>query len=86
MFEIGQEVYVIYKIKNKRGVHKWHVSDKVKIIDNKNKYFFQSNPFKAKRNQIFATYEEAKRKCEYYNHWGKYHKGNNFRGRRKKHK
>lgn len=32
-FEVGQLVYVVYRVKNKKGVRKWHVADgKRKIV------------------------------------------------------
>lgn len=84
-FKVGQEVYVIHRIKNNKGVHKWHVTEgKRKIIDIKDKYIFANRPLKAKDNEVFETYEEAESQCEYRNHWGKYHKNIDYRGRRKK--
>lgn len=83
-FEIGQEVYVIYRKKNSKGVNKWHVAEKArKIIDKNNKYIFSSKPLKVKKNEVFATYKEAEAQCEYRNHWGKYHDKNGNRIRRK---
>lgn len=84
-FEIGQEVYVIHRVKNSKGVNKWHVTGrKRKIIDIKDKYIFATRPLKAKDNEVFETYKEAEKQCGYRNHWNKYHKNISYRGRRKK--
>ena len=84
-FEIGQEVYVIHRVKNSKGVNKWHIANgKRKILDIKDQYIFEQKPLKAKEKDVFETYEEEENQCEYSNYWGKYHKNINFRGRRKK--
>lgn len=76
-FEIGQEVFVIYRIKNKKGVHKWKSTEKsLKIVDKNCKYYFNKKPFKARKNQVFSTYKEAENRCYYLNHWGKFHDKN----------
>lgn len=83
-FKIGQEVYGIYRVKNNKGINKWHVADgKRKIIDIKNKYIFATRPFRAKEIEVFETYKEAEKQCGYRNHWGKYHKNIDYRGKRK---
>ena len=84
-FEIGQEVYVIYRKKNSKSVNKWYVAEGArKIIDKNGKYVFSKKPLKVKKNEVFADYEQAIAQCEYRNHWGKYHKNVSFRGKRKK--
>lgn len=83
-FKVGQEVYVIHKVKNKKGVNKWHVADgKRKIVDIRDKYIFTIKPLKVKKNEVFETYKEAENQCEYRNHWGRYHKNISYRGKKK---
>lgn len=73
-FTVGQLVYVIYSVKNKKGVRKWHVADgKRKIIDIKNKYLFDGTPSHARFCDVFSALEVASNQCDYRNHWGKYH-------------
>lgn len=86
-FGIGEEVYIIYRAKNNKGIRKWYPQkEKRKIIDINIKYIFEEKPFKVRACDVYATYEEAEQQCEYRNHWGKYHKPQSYRGRRKKKK
>ncbi len=51
-FEIGQEVYVIHRVKNNKGVNKWHIANgKRKILDIKDQYIFEQKAFKGKRER-----------------------------------
>lgn len=41
-FKVGQEVYVIYRIRNNKGVNKWYITNgKRKILDIKDQYIFE---------------------------------------------
>ena len=84
-FEVGQLVYVVYRVKNKKGVRKWHVADgKRKIVDIKNKYFFNGMPDHARFCDVFSSLEEAISQCNYRNNWDKYHNSKDYRGTHKK--
>lgn len=73
-YQVGQEVFVLYKVKNNKGVHKWHfTNEKRKIIDVNSKYIFADPPYKARKNDVCMTRQGAEHICEVRNHWGRYH-------------
>ena len=41
-------------------------------------------PRKVSSRYVFKDLKDAETKCEYWNHWGKYHKNIDYRGRKKK--
>ncbi len=79
-FEKGQKVYFIYRVKAAhKNSHKWKVNEGIVVSDNgmnpKVKIKVVKGVLKTvKRNHIFVNLRCAESRCEYWNHWGRYHK------------
>ena len=89
IFEKGQTIYIIYRVKaRKRNRHNWKVEQGIILNDNgtdsrvriKVNENYQT---RIKRRCVFSNLQSAESKCEYWNHWGKYHKNIDYRGKRK---
>ncbi len=89
-FEKGQKVYFIYRIKAAhKNSHKWKVNEGIVVSDNGRTPKVEIKVAKGllkmvKRKHIFVDLRCAESRCEYWNHWGKYHKNISYRGRKKK--
>ena len=82
VFTEGQEVYFMYKVKRKHhNSHKWTVESAIVVSDKgKNNPRVEvktenQNIISIRRKLTFDTKEKAEKKCNYWNHWNRYHKG-----------
>lgn len=90
VFKKGQTIYFIYRVKaTNKNKHNWKVRSGIVLNDNGISSEIEIKPtrkppHKVNRKYIFSDMKDAESKCEYYNHWGKYHKNIQYRGRKKK--
>lgn len=72
-YQIGQEVFVLYKVKNNKGVYKWRFTNgKRKIVDVGKEYIFDDPPYKVYDKNVVLSRSGAERICEVRNNWRKY--------------
>lgn len=56
MFNIGQVVFVIYREKNSKGVHKWHIKENTEKIADIQERVSTSNKKKQERKFIYYRF------------------------------
>lgn len=89
VFKEGQEVYFLNRIKKKHhNAHMWAVEPAIVVSDKANNHRVEvktsdQNIVSIRRRVIFETKENAEEKCDYWNHWDRYHKRKH---KHKKHK
>lgn len=91
VFKEGQEVYFLNRIKKKHhNAHMWAVEPAIVVSDEGNNHRVEvktsdQNIVSIRRRVIFETKdkENAEEKCDYWNHWDRYHKRKH---KHKKHK
>lgn len=82
VFKEGQDVYFLNRIKKKHhNAHMWVVEPAIVVSDKGNNHRVEvktsdQNIVSIRRRVIFETKdkENAEEKCDYWNHWGRYHK------------
>jgi hypothetical protein len=82
VFKEGQDVYFLNRIKKKHhNTHMWVVEPAIVVSDKGNNHRVEikisdQNIVSIRRRVIFETKdkENAEEKCDYWNHWDRYHK------------